>query len=111
MKKLVLAAAMLISFMSFATAQKVTDSTTAGSAVKKSRHVKSSAKATSTATAATAQTKPVPTGASRPATTSITPLKKDGTPDRRYKNAGAKASGPLKKDSTPDKRFKANKKS
>lgn len=42
------------------------------------------------------------------ATTSSTSvvLKKDGTPDRRYKNA---PKGPLKKDGTPDKRYKANK--
>lgn len=36
-------------------------------------------------------------------------LKKDGTPDKRYKNTPA--ATPLKKDGTPDKRFKANKKS
>ncbi len=36
-------------------------------------------------------------------------LKKDGTPDKRFKNA--KAVGPLKKDGTPDERYKANKKS
>ena len=35
-------------------------------------------------------------------------LKKDGTPDKRYKgNKGAK--GPMKKDGTPDMRYKANK--
>jgi hypothetical protein len=32
-------------------------------------------------------------------------LKKDGTPDKRYKQS----TGPLKKDGTPDKRYKANK--
>lgn len=41
-------------------------------------------------------------------------LKKDGTPDMRYKDNKAakeepKPSGPLKKDGTPDKRYKANK--
>lgn len=35
---------------------------------------------------------------------SASPLKKDGTPDKRYK----KADVPLKKDGTPDKRFKSN---
>lgn len=35
-------------------------------------------------------------------------LKKDGTPDKRFKNSDAKA-GPLKKDGTPDLRYKANK--
>ncbi|MEO8582650.1 MAG: hypothetical protein ABI415_02575 [Flavitalea sp.] len=34
-------------------------------------------------------------------------LKKDGTPDKRYKKSAA--AGPMKKDGTPDKRFKANK--
>ena len=39
-------------------------------------------------------------------------VKKDGTPDKRFKeNKAAKPApaGPLKKDGTPDKRFKANK--
>jgi hypothetical protein len=38
-------------------------------------------------------------------------LKKDGTPDKRYKeNKEAKpAAGPTKKDGTPDKRYKSNK--
>lgn len=35
-------------------------------------------------------------------------LKKDGTPDKRYKAVG-KAVGPTKKDGTPDMRYKANK--
>jgi hypothetical protein len=34
-------------------------------------------------------------------------LKKDGTPDKRYKKSAA--AGPMKKDGTPDKRYKANK--
>jgi len=37
-------------------------------------------------------------------------LKKDGTPDKRFKeNKAAKPEGPAKKDGTPDKRFKENK--
>src|SRR4051812_40577854 len=40
-------------------------------------------------------------------------LKKDGTPDMRYKDnkeaAAAKPAGPMKKDGTPDMRHKANK--
>jgi uncharacterized membrane protein len=39
------------------------------------------------------------------ATTTATPLKKDGTPDKRYK----KHSQHVKKDGTADKRFKENK--
>jgi len=34
-------------------------------------------------------------------------LKKDGTPDKRYKSTTA--AGPLKKDGTPDMRYKSNK--
>ena len=39
------------------------------------------------------------------------PMKKDGTPDKRFKEnkEAKKESGPLKKDGTPDKRFKENK--
>ncbi len=36
-------------------------------------------------------------------------LKKDGTPDKRFKNNETKPAGPLKKDGTPDMRYKANK--
>ncbi len=40
-------------------------------------------------------------------------MKKNGTPDMRYKanktNANKTVTGPLKKDSTPDMRYKANK--
>jgi hypothetical protein len=42
------------------------------------------------------------------ATKSAVVLKKDGTPDKRYKNSTA--TGPLKKDGTPDMRYKENKK-
>ncbi|MBX2906567.1 MAG: hypothetical protein KF744_11045 [Taibaiella sp.] len=46
--------------------------------------------------------------------TEETKLKKDGTPDMRYKEnkaakEQAKPAGPMKKDGTPDKRYKANK--
>lgn len=43
--------------------------------------------------------------ASSSPTTNAGPLKKDGTPDKRYKQ-----NQHLKKDGTPDKRFKENKK-
>ena len=44
--------------------------------------------------------------------TAAAPLKKDGTPDKRYKQGKgtAAAAVPLKKDGTPDKRYKVNKK-
>ncbi len=38
------------------------------------------------------------------------PLKQDGTPDKRFKeNKQAKTEGPKKQDGTPDKRYKENK--
>ena len=37
-----------------------------------------------------------------------TPTKKDGTPDKRYKE-NKEPKGPKKKDGTPDKRYKENK--
>ena len=37
-------------------------------------------------------------------------LKKDGTPDKRFKENKTKPAVHLKKDGTPDKRFKENKK-
>jgi Tfp pilus assembly protein PilV len=37
------------------------------------------------------------------------PMKKDGTPDKRFK-ANKEAAGTMKKDGTPDMRYKANKK-
>lgn len=43
---------------------------------------------------------------------SSTRLKKDGTPDKRFKEnkkEEAAPAGPTKKDGTPDKRYKANK--
>jgi hypothetical protein len=43
-------------------------------------------------------------------TNNTTPLKKDGTPDKRFKTNTDVAKGPLKKDGTPDMRYKANKK-
>jgi hypothetical protein len=46
---------------------------------------------------------------SKPATETKAPLKKDGTPDKRFKE-NKTPKGPLKKDGTPDKRFKENKK-
>ena len=43
-------------------------------------------------------------------TNSAVQLKKDGTPDKRFKANTDVASGPLKKDGTPDMRYKTNKK-
>ena len=38
------------------------------------------------------------------------PLKKDGTPDKRYTAKTETSTGPVKKDGTPDMRYKVNKK-
>jgi len=49
--------------------------------------------------------------AAKPAPTAEAPLKKDGTPDKRFKaTKNVEPAGPVKKDGTPDKRYKANKK-
>ena len=53
-----------------------------------------------------------PQSADDGAKATATPVKKDGTPDMRYKEnkEGAKpVEGPKKKDGTPDKRYKENK--
>jgi hypothetical protein len=57
--------------------------------------------------ASMAQTTP----AAKPAatTTATTHLKKDGTPDKRFKENKTPPPQHLKKDGTPDKRFKENK--
>jgi hypothetical protein len=47
-------------------------------------------------------------GAEKKTDANGTVLKKDGTPDKRYK-AKAEEKGPAKKDGTPDMRYKANK--
>ncbi|WP_162126379.1 hypothetical protein [Flavobacterium phycosphaerae] len=56
---------------------------------------------------ATAQQTPKKAAAAK--TEAKAPLKKDGTPDKRFKESKT-PKGPLKKDGTPDKRFKENKK-
>ncbi|CAL1520938.1 hypothetical protein [Chitinophaga sp. MM2321] len=47
-----------------------------------------------------------------PVASADTKLKKDGTPDKRYKENknAATTSGPKKKDGTPDMRYKSNNK-
>jgi hypothetical protein len=99
MKKLLIAAAMLIASTGiFAQAQpKKAAETSKMTAVKKD-----------TAKKATAKVVPM-----KPATTTG-PTKKDGTADMRFKEnkeaAKAKPAGPVKKDGTADMRYKANKK-
>lgn len=92
MKKLLIAFAMLLGVSGYASAQ-----------------APAAAKSTKPAATKSATAKPAEKAAEKPAATASNGvvLKKDGTPDKRYKNAPA---GPLKKDGTPDKRYKANKK-
>lgn len=66
-------------------------------------------KSTVTAKAKTSQKK---VEFKKPETTGKTMMKKNGTPDMRYKankEAAKKSAGPLKKNGTPDMRYKANK--
>jgi hypothetical protein len=69
---------------------------------------------TAPATATKKETKTTqPAAAASPATAKATtaPIKKDGTPDMRYK-ANKESAAPVthpKKDGTPDKRYKENK--
>jgi hypothetical protein len=52
---------------------------------------------------------PEPKKIKTPEPTTPVVLKKDGSPDKRYKNTNA-TNGPVKKDGTPDMRYKINKK-
>ena len=88
MKKII---CILVSLMVLGTASFAQNNTT-----------KTTAKKTTGTTAKTTGTAPA-----KPAVKT----KKDGTPDKRYKEnkTAAKPAGPLKKDGTPDKRYKSNK--
>jgi hypothetical protein len=113
MKKLVLSALALVGFVSFSIAQTTAKTATTPAkpkmeVAKKDAHTATTAKVATTAPAAKTTAAP----AAKPATvTAATPLKKDGTPDKRFKANQTAPAGPLKKDGTPDKRYKANKKS
>ncbi|MBC7937464.1 MAG: hypothetical protein H7Y86_19125 [Rhizobacter sp.] len=120
MKKLIIAAISLLGFSAASFAQTANTAKRATAAkmqvVKKPDTkvvaMKKVTQPTVTAAKPTAVTKTVakPASTATVAKTSTTPLKKDGTPDKRFKASKSVASGPLKKDGTPDKRFKANKK-
>lgn len=87
MKKLLTALSLVLA-IGFASAQQTTPS----ASKKQTTAAKTPAKSAKSAKKA----KPA-----KPATTGGVKLKKDGTPDKRYKNAKH-----LKKDGTPDKRYK-----
>ncbi|ANF50444.1 hypothetical protein A0O34_07895 [Chryseobacterium glaciei] len=96
MKKLITAMSIVLG-LGFATAQQ----TAPAAATKATHQVTKTAKTVDTKAAKVADTK-----MAKPAATSTTAvkMKKDGTPDKRYKE-----SQHLKKDGTPDKRYKTNK--
>jgi hypothetical protein len=112
MKKLMLAATLMIGFISFLNAQTVkTPAPVAKTKVSKQPTV---AKTIKEPVANTVVAKPtVKSKEVAPAKTTNAQgvvLKSDGTPDKRYKTAAPAAKGPLKKDGTPDLRYKENKK-
>lgn len=110
MKKLILSALALAGFISLSVAQTAPAKMATPPAKSKMTVVKKEVKPAATAKLATMPaTKPVVTPTPKP-TVTVTPVKKDGTPDKRFK-ANAATAGPLKKDGTKDMRFKANKKS
>lgn len=107
MKKLIIAAMFALG-VSFANAQ-ATQSTTAPATQTKSG-VKTTTAAPAAQTPADAATKTASPKTEKASTTAA-PIKKDGTPDKRYSvnKKQAAAKGPVKKDGTPDKRYKTNK--
>ncbi len=92
MKKLIIAASMLLAFTTFSLAQ-------TAPAKPAQKTVKKDASSNNTTTKTTT-------------TTTTGPLKKDGTPDKRYKanDATTNSNTHVKKDGTLDKRYKENKK-
>lgn len=117
MKKFLLSAIALVGFASLSIAQTAAKAKTDAPAAKpKMTVVKKDAAPAAPAKVATLPAAKPAAPAAKPATTTTAgPVKKDGTPDKRFKaNKTAPAAtpaGPVKKDGTPDKRFKANKKS
>lgn len=104
MKKFILAALVLLLGTGVGFAQQAPAKTQQ----EKTKHVKKEATAAKTkASASTQQTTAAATTSTQQATAAATTsnhVKKDGTPDKRYKQ-----NKHLKKDGTPDKRFKDNK--
>ena len=99
MKKLIIAACMMLAFTGVTNAQ----------AAKKAPEKK--AEMTAVKKDAPAAKVVKMEKAHKAAPVAASPTKKDGTPDKRFKanKEAAPAAGPTKKDGTPDKRFKANK--
>ncbi|MCW3116592.1 MAG: hypothetical protein JWM28_674, partial [Chitinophagaceae bacterium] len=110
MKKLLIAAIAFlgISAASFAQTPAAPKDTKAKTAVKqtdaKAKVATTAVKSPAAKTAATTK------DATATKVNAATPVKKDGTPDKRFKaNKDATKTAHLKKDGTPDKRFKESK--
>jgi len=109
MKKLFLAAVMMTAFASFSFAQTKPAATDKAASKKEVKKTATAAPVAATTATTTAKPAAKPAAAAKPTASKEVVLKKDGTPDKRYKTA-PKAAGPTKKDGTPDKRYKENKK-
>lgn len=106
MKKILLGAAMMISFLNFSFAQ----TATTAKAVRQTSHKTVVAQSPTGAHAKTEIKSETKTAETKTiANDKGVMLKKDGTPDKRYK-ATEVTTTKLKKDGTADKRYKANKK-
>ena len=113
MKKMMIAlfGSVLIAATSFAQTMPLAEKAKAA----KVEVVKSAEKVKADAIATKADTKKAADKASDKASTTVVKLKKDATPDMRFKENKLKAKADttvkkLKKDGTPDMRFKQNKK-
>ncbi|MGG9963277.1 MULTISPECIES: hypothetical protein [Ferruginibacter] len=108
MKKLLLSALALVGFASLSIAQ-----TGAKAAAPAAKPKMEAVKKETAKPATTAKVVSMPAAKTAATPAAAGPMKKDGTPDKRFKAnkaAAPAATGPVKKDGTPDKRFKANKK-
>lgn len=108
MKKILMSAMMMMGLVSFTFAQTAPAKEAKKAAVKTTVASKKSVKETTEATPAvkvsTKKTTDVKEAAAQ-VSTSASKMKKDGTPDKRFKS-----NAKMKKDGTIDKRYKENKK-
>jgi hypothetical protein len=108
MKKLILGAVMLIAFNHFSNAQQVAPVKPAVAKAKVVKEVAATQQVKQPVAKPVVKAKEVADVKTTNAQGVV--LKKDGTPDNRYKKPVSTTTGPLKKDGTADLRFKANKK-
>lgn len=104
MKKIMLALALLFSLSAVSFAQTKPE--------KKKAEKQTTARKVAPAAVKAESTAPAAPEATAPSKKVAGPVKKDGTPDKRYKaNKDTTTVVHRKKDGTPDKRYKENKKS